>query len=167
MRARGLFVPRNNIIGHPNFVNSSRATGTPASRLWLSTSSNDDKIDSTAGLEKMDPPENITRAMFLGNILPLFEGAAGLVVTGISLALGLLYFQQDKLLYIPEIQGLDRPNESNPTGYQSPAEYNIPYETHMIETSTKGNFIHSWLMLHPDSKEQDLPTIIFFHGNAG
>ena len=87
-------------------------------------------------------------------------------LTGVALAFGLLYFKQDKLLYIPEVEGLSRQNELNPPGYKSPAEYNIPFETHMIATGDK-NAIHSWLLLHPRSKKDNLPTIMFFHGNAG
>jgi pimeloyl-ACP methyl ester carboxylesterase len=30
-----------------------------------------------------------------------------------------------------------------------------------------GVSIHSWLLLHPNSKVQKKPTIVFFHGNAG
>ena len=104
--------------------------------------------------------------MFVGNILPIIGNAASVALAGLTLALGFLYFQQDKLLYIPEIGDISRSNASNPPGYRSPAEYNIPFETHMIQTGD-GNEVHSWLLLHPNSKEDALPTIIFFHGNAG
>jgi len=48
--------------------------------------------------------------------------------------------------------------------YQSPSEYRIPYESHMIRCQD-GVSIHSWLLLQINSKE--CPTIVFFHGNAG
>ena len=58
-----------------------------------------------------------------------------------------------------------RPGQ-NPRRYRSPAEHQIPYETHMIRCAD-GITIHSWLLLHPHSREKKLPTILFFHGNAG
>lgn len=143
------------------------------SRVWMSTSSDDDNevISNTGVNGPADPSNNTnepaTRAMFLGNVLPILADTAGVVLTGITLAFGLLYFQQDKLLYIPEMGDIFRPNGSNPPGYKSPAEYNVPFEAHMIKTSDDGNAIHSWLLLHPRSKQDNLPTIMFFHGNAG
>jgi hypothetical protein len=134
----------------------------PASRAWMSTRSDEENTNSKTG----DLARPASRAAFLGNLVPaILADTAGVALTGIALALGLLYFQQDKLLYIPEIQGISRDNGSNPPGYQSPAEYDVPFETHMIENN--GVSVHSWLLLHPRSKEEDLPTIVFFHGNAG
>jgi hypothetical protein len=104
--------------------------------------------------------------MFLGNILPILADVGLVVVTGVVLVLGLIYAKQDSLLYIPQVEGLPGENELNPPGYRSPAEYNVPFETHMIPTGD-GNAIHSWLLLHPRSKQDGLPTIVFFHGNAG
>ncbi|KAL7550919.1 hypothetical protein ACHAWF_014124 [Thalassiosira exigua] len=72
------------------------------------------------------------------------------------------------MLYIPTIDVVGRDNNQNPPGYRSPAEYDVPFETHMIESSSSdGVSVHSWLLLHPKSKELQLPTIVFFHGNAG
>ena len=104
--------------------------------------------------------------MFLGNVFPILADIGGVMITGVVLVLGLLYVKQDSLLYIPQAEGLPRKNELNPPGYKSPAEYNLPFETHMIPTGD-GNAIHTWLLLHPRSKLDDLPTIMFFHGNAG
>jgi len=137
-----------------------RALAAPSARVWMSRSASDNDH------EPHNTNQPATRAMFLGNILPILADTAGVALTGIALALGLLYFQQDKLLYIPEMGDIRRPNASNPPKYRSPTEYGIPYETHMIETGG-GCAVHSWLLLHPRSKEDDLPTIIFFHGNAG
>lgn len=91
----------------------------------------------------------------------------GTVVVGlVVIAAGLLYKWQDSLLYFPEIGGVPRRPASNPRRYRSPAEHKIPYETHMIPCED-GVSVHSWLLLHPHSKEDRLPTIVFFHGNAG
>lgn len=102
----------------------------------------------------------------LSRVIPiLFKfgiGAMGIV----AIAVGVLYMKQDKLLYFPEIGGIPRHPGSNPRRYRSPAEHKLPFENHMIVTED-GVKIHSWLLLHPQSKKERLPTIIFFHGNAG
>jgi len=91
----------------------------------------------------------------------------GSVGTGLlAIVAGLLYSKQESLLYFPEIGGIPRRPASNPRKYRSPSEYNIPFETHIIRCED-GISIHSWLLLHPNTKAQRQPTIIFFHGNAG
>jgi len=111
--------------------------------------------------ESIEPSSSLTsticRVMF----------RVGSVGTGlIAIVAGLLYAKQESLLYFPEIGGIPRRPASNPRRYRSPSEYNIPFETHMIRCED-GVSIHSWLLLHPNSKAQRQPTIIFFHGNAG
>eukprot|EP00566_Odontella_aurita_P012014 CAMPEP_0113538576 /NCGR_PEP_ID=MMETSP0015_2-20120614/7440_1 /TAXON_ID=2838 /ORGANISM="Odontella" /LENGTH=389 /DNA_ID=CAMNT_0000438161 /DNA_START=47 /DNA_END=1216 /DNA_ORIENTATION=- /assembly_acc=CAM_ASM_000160 len=91
----------------------------------------------------------------------------GILVVGVaSIIAGLLYVKQDALLYFPEIGNIGRRTGQNPRRYRSPAEHNIPYETHMIRCED-GVSIHSWLLLHPNARQERLPTILFFHGNAG
>ena len=138
------------------------------SSLWMSTErGSDNRVTSNSGVDNGGSSAgHPARAMFLGQMLPLLRDFAGVALTGVALALGLLFVKQDNLLYIPEIEGMSRHNGSNPPGYQSPAEYYVPFETHMIETSNN-NSIHSWLLLHSRSKEENLPTIMFLHGNAG
>ena len=105
-------------------------------------------------------------ALLLGNVLPFLEKAAISVGTiGLGI-LALLYVKQGDLLYIPTIDMIGRDNSQNPPGYRSPGEYGIPFENHHIQ-SVDGVEVHSWFLLHPQSKERNLPTIIFFHGNAG
>mmetsp|Transcript_603 Transcript_603/g.1093 ORF Transcript_603/g.1093 Transcript_603/m.1093 type:complete len:396 (+) Transcript_603:161-1348(+) len=84
----------------------------------------------------------------------------------VAIVAGILYAKQESLLYFPEIGGIPRRPSSNPRRYRSPSEYSIPFETHMIRCED-GVSIHSWLLLHPNSKAQRKPTIVFFHGNAG
>ena len=78
--------------------------------------------------------------------------------------------QQESLLYFPSIGGVPRHPGQNPRRYRSPSEHNIPFETHNIPCSD-GTTIHSWLLYHPNNEQSNtnnkLPTIIFFHGNAG
>ena len=54
---------------------------------------------------------------------------------------------------------------ANPSGYRNPSEVGITnYEDIQIVTGD-GISIHAWLLLQSNSG--DVPTIIFFHGNAG
>ena len=96
----------------------------------------------------------------------------GSVAVGLlSIAAGLLYAKQDSLLYFPAIGGVPRKPSENPRKYRSPEEHGIPFETHRIQTAD-GVMIHSWLMLQPSAagsnpEKQKVPTLMFFHGNAG
>jgi len=96
----------------------------------------------------------------------------GTLLSGvIALVMGVLYVKQESLLYFPTIGGLPRHTSENPRRYRSPSEHNIPFETHMI-TCADGTTIHSWLLYHPENSKdgatkKKVPTIIFFHGNAG
>ena len=78
--------------------------------------------------------------------------------------------QQESLLYFPSIGGVPRHPSQNPRRYRSPSEHNIPFETHIIQCAD-GTSIHSWLLYHPENNKRgsssSVPTIIFFHGNAG
>lgn len=100
------------------------------------------------------------------SMLASFTLKASKVLGGLFVILaGVLYVKQDKLLYFPEIGGIPRRPQNNPRGYRSPEERQLPYESHMI-TCADGVQIHAWLLLSlPDS--ETVPTIVFFHGNAG
>ncbi|OQR83859.1 serine protease family S09X [Achlya hypogyna] len=76
----------------------------------------------------------------------------------------LLYVYQEKLLYHPSMPGVPKLTTENPKGYQHPAEYGVDYEDVYIPTKD-GITIHAWLMKQANVKA--VPTIIFFHGNAG
>lgn len=71
-------------------------------------------------------------------------------------------------MYYPEIGGIPRRPSQNPRRYRSPAEHQVPFEEHMIRCDD-GVRIHSWLMLRSeqDTGAKKVPTIVFFHGNAG
>lgn len=100
----------------------------------------------------------------------------GTLIAGV---LVLLYVFQNNLLYIPRPPGFPITPDENPEGCRAPSEWNIkgrfiqhggelidkiPYEDHLIETEDREN-IHLWLLLQPNS--HDVPTLIYFHGNAG
>lgn len=102
---------------------------------------------------------------------------AGTVLGVTMIACVGLFFFQNKLLYMPNPPGFPPKPEENPVGCRSPSEWNIqgnlansgekdtiPYENAMLVTSD-GFKIHTWLLLHPNSTQ--VPTLIYFHGNAG
>lgn len=93
----------------------------------------------------------------------------------VGVVLILLYKYQDNLLYHPVIPNMPKTPDENPKGYKSPGEWtteghwartgenSIKFETALVETSD-GERIHTWLMLQEGS--ENLPTLIYFHGNA-
>eukprot|EP00980_Cylindrotheca_fusiformis_P014795 scaffold4026_cov117-Cylindrotheca_fusiformis.AAC.30 len=90
----------------------------------------------------------------------------GTLVAGLStLVAVLLYFKQDSMLYFPEISGLARRPADNPERYRSPEEHQVPFEDLYIECED-GVSIHAWLLTRTKEKN-NLPTLVFFHGNAG
>lgn len=82
----------------------------------------------------------------------------------------MLYMNQNKLLYMPNPPGFPPNPEENPRGWRSPEEWRdrIPmkftFEERMVKTAD-GEEIHTWLILHENSNQ--VPTVIYFHGNAG
>jgi len=93
----------------------------------------------------------------------------------------LIYANQDRLLYFPNVPNMPKSPDDNPPGYNSPGDWTvsgrvhdarnpksddppIPFEDTMITTSD-GQQIHTWLLLQDDAENS--PTMIYFHGNAG
>lgn len=97
---------------------------------------------------------------------------------------GLVYYHQDKLLYIPNPPGFPKTPDENPPGFTSPGEWTkegrlvrkrgntsqssdrIPYEDTIVRTDD-GASIHTWLLLQDDNDTRKHPVLIYFHGNAG
>lgn len=73
--------------------------------------------------------------------------------------LALFYSIQDNFLFFPDI-GLHR------NCVQIPSTYSLPYETVYIKTRDKIT-LHAYFIRHSEQKGSSVPTIIFFHGNAG
>ena len=94
----------------------------------------------------------------------------------LSLIAVLLYTHQDKLLYFPNPPGFPQKPADNPAPFRSPGDWSlngkkatpqsesIPYEEEHLPTPD-GQLIHTWLMLQSNS--MNVPTLIYFHGNAG
>lgn len=103
--------------------------------------------------------------MFILSLLEfLFKMACYL---GFFLALSLLmvYFMQNRMLYIP-----DAPNqafrypENNPKSYRNPGERNMPYED-VIVTTSDGLKLAGWFIKQKNPTAHE--TVIYFHENAG
>ena len=89
----------------------------------------------------------------------------GYVVAGLcSVAVGLLYVFQDKLLYHPVLPGMERSNRHNPRGMKSPREHGIAFEDLRIETED-GLKIHAWLMRPAAGQEARAPDAAHSKGH--
>ena len=108
-------------------------------------------------------------------VWPFLYRSGQVVVAILAVAAGLLYVQQESLLYFPTVGNLPRSNADNPRGYRHPGERGLTnYSSHIIASREDGVEIHAWFIPHPsstskssDSNSKPLPTILFFHGNAG
>mmetsp|Transcript_6283 Transcript_6283/g.9326 ORF Transcript_6283/g.9326 Transcript_6283/m.9326 type:complete len:291 (+) Transcript_6283:32-904(+) len=88
---------------------------------------------------------------------------ASLAGVGLVSVSSLVYFLQEKLIYIPDFPSKEyRDPDQNPQLYRNPGERQIPYENIQVPTKD-GLLLHGWhLKQNPDS-----PTIVFFQANAG
>lgn len=110
----------------------------------------------------------------------LWKGCISVGFLAAAAALALFYYQ-DNILYIPDPDSrIPKITTKNPPRYRSPGEYDIhgtfitkdkkviakpiQYEEAFVTTSD-GEKIHIWLMIHEDIGE-NIPTLIYFHGNA-
>ncbi|KAL4508029.1 hypothetical protein ABPG72_021402 [Tetrahymena utriculariae] len=76
----------------------------------------------------------------------------------------LLYKFQNKILYIPVIQGLPKSQDQNQLGMQNPSQIGLDYEDINILTDDNVK-LHGWIAKRPNPK--NVPTVIYFHENAG
>lgn len=74
--------------------------------------------------------------------------------------LGILYHAQDNLLFHPELPAHSRVFVPVPTMHR------LPYENLQIKASENVS-LHAFWIAHPGDKGLHIPTIIYFHGNAG
>ncbi|XP_014486502.1 PREDICTED: alpha/beta hydrolase domain-containing protein 13 [Dinoponera quadriceps] len=73
---------------------------------------------------------------------------------------GILYHKEDQLLYHPE-----QPAHSR-VYVPSPSIFNLPHQSMYIK-SGDGTMLHMFFISQPEDKMKKVPTILFFHGNAG
>jgi pimeloyl-ACP methyl ester carboxylesterase len=129
-------------------------------------------MDPLKSAELMNSPNRFLSWLFFGTKL------IGAIVV---VALGALYYNQEKLLYFPTPPGFPVTPDDNPPGFRSPGEYtkdgqyqkkkgrpedSITFEDVMVKTED-GELIHTWLLLRDDNEVHHHPTLIYFHGNAG
>lgn len=79
--------------------------------------------------------------------------------------LGMLFYQQDGMLYACAHPSIPKRPSQNPPTYKSPAERGMEYRTLHIKTPD-GCHLHGWLMTVP-KRSKNVPTVVYFHGNAG
>lgn len=75
-----------------------------------------------------------------------------------GLGIGLLYFMQEKLLYVPVLPGMAKEYDYNPS------QFEMSYEDVYLDTKD-GLHLHSWLLWDPSWTRESLkqkPVVIFF-----
>ncbi|XP_034942137.1 protein ABHD13 [Chelonus insularis] len=75
-------------------------------------------------------------------------------------ATGILYKLEDNFVYHPELPPHSR------IYVPAPSTYNLPYQTVYIRTQD-GTMLHTFFIAQPGEKSKQVPTVLFFHGNAG
>lgn len=124
-------------------------------------------------MTEMDITDSAAWTPYLLSTLSVVVWRSAQLLLGIgTVALAGLYYKQDSLLYFPEIGNMPRDPAQNPRGYRSPADHQIPFEDLRI-ICEDGVSLHAWLMFGErktadnSSSSSSIPTIIFFHANAG
>ncbi|CAD8085167.1 unnamed protein product [Paramecium sonneborni] len=101
---------------------------------------------------------------FIQSILSLI-GNIGIVALMLTIAiLGLLYWQQNSLIYLPSCQGLPQSPSQNMNGLRNPSDRNLQYQDVEIGTLDRQK-LKGWLIKQQNS--HNVPTVIFLHENAG
>ena len=78
-----------------------------------------------------------------------------------------LYFNQDGMIYLPEVQGMcDKNIQNNPSMYKSPLEYNLKFKEVNI-TTKDGIKLYGWLVYLNENRLKNAPTVVYFQENAG
>ncbi|CAD8052803.1 unnamed protein product [Paramecium primaurelia] len=101
---------------------------------------------------------------FIQSLLSLFGNIAIVALMLTIGILGLLYIQQNSLIYLPAFQGLPQSPSQNMNGLRNPSERNLQYEDVEIGTLDRQK-LKGWLIKQNDSI--NVPTVIFLHENAG
>ncbi|CAJ1935401.1 unnamed protein product [Cylindrotheca closterium] len=117
-------------------------------------------------MSTIETPSPGMGSMVLQGLVKLSMRVGTFALSLTALVATLLYIKQDSMLYFPEIQGLPRRPEDNPAGYRSPDEHEVSSYDDVYIVCDDNKTIHAWLILRTKEKN-NLPTLIFFHGNAG
>ncbi|EFN78368.1 protein ABHD13 [Harpegnathos saltator] len=73
---------------------------------------------------------------------------------------GILYHREDQLLYHPEMPAHSR------VYVPAPSIFSLPYQS-IYTKSGDGTMLHMFFISQPENRMKNVPTILFFHGNAG
>lgn len=101
-----------------------------------------------------------TTALFIILLIFWFYGGLITLLLVIISLLGLLYHGQDMLVYYPQ-----QPRNAR-IYVEMPSLLKLPYESSYLQTKD-GTSIHVVLIKQPHYNFVNVPTVIFFHGNAG
>lgn len=101
-----------------------------------------------------------TTALFIILLIFWFYGGLITLLLVIISILGLLYHGQDMLVYYPQ-----QPRNAR-IYVEMPNILKLPFESSYVETKD-GTTIHIVLIKQPHYNFVNVPTVIFFHGNAG
>ena len=95
-------------------------------------------------------------------------GVLNWIFYGVLFFLGMLYLQQDSLLYARKHPQIPRTPQDIPSQFKmsSPAQYDLRFQDCSIRCPD-GVIIQAWLILQPEGEAERAPTMIYFHGNAG
>lgn len=98
-----------------------------------------------------------------GKVSAVVVGIMGCIVAYIAT-------KQDKLLYMPQPPGYPTDPSMFPPAMRSPAAYDaaLGWSWRELEIPTSdGELLHGWAMLQVGARAKEVPTLVFWHGNAG
>lgn len=112
--------------------------------------------------------------MALIEIFNLFKPFIIMVLVLFCVLIIYLYLNQNKMIYVPEVEGLcTNEIKNNSIGMRSPSDISLPYKDVWIKTRDNLR-LYGWFIYHKESSYSNLnegvrtsPTIIYFHENAG
>jgi hypothetical protein len=114
----------------------------------------------------------MTKAMLLFGVFYMIATCSlktiVMVVGVLVLSCWWIVYNQESMLYMPEIQGLKVPND-NPQGLKSPADQGLFFEDLKLKLEGENVEVHAWFIPAPGetSVSRSAPTLLFCHENAG
>ena len=128
------------------------------------------KLDSSNQLLQLPPGLVYGLVFVVGGIYVgvISTRTVGFVLFLLLVAIGMLVYHQEKVLYIPVIQGWKTPGD-NPSGFQSPEQQGLRFENVSFFTAD-GVRLHGWFIPAPQVARTggaQPATVLFCHENAG
>ena len=96
----------------------------------------------------------------------MWGGSWKLVAYGLIAFIGMLFVNQETMLYAANPPGLPRYPEDMPPQFASPQFYGMEYENIAVDAED-GVRCHAWMILQPKKQRAQAPTVLYLHGNAG